>query len=298
MSILLVIGALGCLAASAWIVATDLIVGGPQRAAARRLQLYGSRPAATAGGRPAPARRRDLASPLAAIVLRIAPGRDRDQTAAQLQAAGMSKTRVETFLAAKAALAAGGAVGGLFLGSLAGRTTTALLLAVAGAGAGFIAPDIMVSRRGRARREQILRELPNALDLLAVIVEAGLGLDAALARYANRADGPLAEEIGLLGAELRVGASRADVFRRFAERTPAMETQTFVRAITAADKLGVSLSRTLRTQASDARKRRQLVAEQAANKAPIKMLFPTVLCIFPVLFVVVLAPAVLKLVAS
>jgi tight adherence protein C len=96
-------------------------------------------------------------------------------------------------------------------------------------------------------------------------------------------------------AELRIGASRTAVFKSFAERVPAPETQAFVRAIVTADQLGVSLSRTLRVQAQDARVRRQMVAEQRANKTPVKILFPTVFCIFPALFIVVLAPAVLVL---
>jgi tight adherence protein C len=129
-------------------------------------------------------------------------------------------------------------------------------------------------------------------------VEAGLGLDAAIARYAETADGPLAAELALLVTELRVGGSRPEAFRRFAARLDAPDAKSFVRAILHADQLGVSLAGTLRAQAGESRFRRQATVEEKANKAPVKMLFPTVLCIFPALFVVLLGPPVINLGSS
>jgi tight adherence protein C len=233
--------------------------------------------------------------PLARVTLRLTPGRERRKTALQLYAAGFGRVRPELFLAIKAGAAIGIGFLGALLGAGAGSGATAFLFGIAGAAVGFLAPDIVVRSRTRARREEVLADLPNALDLLAVIVEAGLGLDAALARYAQAADGPLGDELRLLVTELRVGTSRADVLKRFAERVPAPETKAFVRAVIQADQLGTSLSVTLRSLANEVRYRRQTLAEEQANKAPVKMLFPTVLCIFPVLFVVVLGPVVLNL---
>jgi tight adherence protein C len=293
--VLLVPLALACVAGAAWLVATDLVVGRPQRAALGRVRSYGRADAPASERRPARREGPDIVRPLAVLTLRMAPKRDRVRTASQLQAAGIAASRTDAFLALKAGLALGGLGVGVLVAAAGGRVGTGILLGVGVGAVGFVLPDIVVSRRARSRHDQVLRALPNALDLLAVIVEAGLGLDAALSRYAERSSGPLADEISLLVAELRVGTSRAAAFRGFATRVPALETQSFVRAITAADQLGVSLSKTLRTQAREARVRRQLLAEQDANKAPVKMLFPTVLCIFPVLFVVVLAPAVLSL---
>jgi tight adherence protein C len=266
------------------------------RAALARAASYGRRPDRSAaerrGGRELP-----FVDRLARLTIRVAPGRERGRTAAQLHSAGL-RIRPELFLAAKAGLAIGGFLVGLLIGATAGAAATALVLAACGAAVGFVLPDLLVRTRTRARREAILTELPNALDLLAVIVEAGLGLDAALARYAENADGPLAEEIGLLVTELRVGSSRAEVLKRLAERVPAPETKSFVRAVIHADHLGTSLGKTLRTQSQEVRYRRQAVAEETANKAPVKMLFPTVFCIFPVLFVIVLGPVLINLVSS
>ena len=280
---------------AAWLVVSELLRARAERAAIGRAASYG-RPVQVA--RPTHAPRRPsipLVEPLAHVTLRMAPRRDRGKTSAQLQAAGFAPSMVDRLLALKAASALFGLAVGALLGASLGGPATALVLAASCAAAGFAGPDVLLARRASARREQILRSLPNALDLIAVIVEAGLGLDAALARYAETADGPLAQEIALLTTEMRVGASRAAVFRGFAERVPAAETQAFVRAIVTADQLGMSLGRTLRGQAQDARFRRQALAEQRANKAPVKMLFPTVLCIFPALFVAVLGPAILNL---
>jgi tight adherence protein C len=159
-------------------------------------------------------------------------------------------------------------------------------------------PEAVVARRIRRRRERMQGELPGALDLVAVIVEAGLGIDAALQRYAANADGPLADEFRLLALELRLAGSREEAFGRFAERVPFPETKAFVRAVAHSDRLGVSLGASLRAQAGEARYRRQQAAEEQANKAPVKMLFPMVFCIFPCLLVIVLGPPVLRLMGS
>jgi tight adherence protein C len=267
------------------------------RASLARVAAYGHRAPAAVAAEPG-RRRLPLVEGLARVALRVAPGRDREKTVAQLHAAGFGRVRVEVFLALKTALALAGLGFGLLTGAALGGVVAALMLALIGGAVGFALPDVVLGIKGRSRREKILGELPNALDLLAVIVEAGLGLDAALVRYAETSKGPLGEEIALLVTEMRVGGSRAEVLKRFAERVPAPETKAFVRAVVHADQLGVSLSRTLRGQAQDVRVRRQSVAEERANKAPVKMLFPVVFCIFPILFVVVLGPAVLSLLQS
>jgi tight adherence protein C len=248
----------------------------------------------------APVQARDLriVDTLARVTLRIAPGRERGKTAAQLHRAGLERVRPETFLAVKAGVAAGLGTLGFTAGAAAGSAVRGIALLLIAAAIGFVVPDFVLQSRARKRQEAVLAELPNALDLLAVIVEAGLGLDAALARYAQTAETPLGAEIRIVVAELRVGKSRVEVLKRLADRVPAPETKAFVRAIVQADQLGSSLSGTLRSLAEEVRHRRQSTAEEIANKAPVKMLFPTVLCIFPVLFVVVLGPVLLQLVGS
>lgn len=291
--ILVLLLAIGCAAVALRLAAAEVAArrGG---AALTRVAAYG-RTETVAPESDGDARRhqRAAAERVGKTLARLTPGRDRERTLLQLQTAGLMSTRPETFLAVKGAAAVTGiALGGL-LGAGAGAVAAVLFAAMLGA-LGFIAPDVYLRRRAADRRERILGELPNALDLLAVIVEAGLGFDAALVRYADTAEGPLADEIRLLATELRVGA-RADAFKRLATRVDAPETKAFVRSVMHADHLGTSLSGTLRTQAADVRGRRETTAEERANKLPVKILFPTVFCIFPALFLVVLGPPLLNI---
>jgi tight adherence protein C len=170
-----------------------------------------------------------------------------------------------------------------------------MLMALAFGGVGFLMPDSIVSMKARKRKEQIKTELPDALDLLAVSVEAGLGFDGAISKLTDYMEGPLAEEFALTLSEIRIGESRQDALKKLSTRTGTQEVSTFVRAIIQADQLGISLGRILKVQAADTRLRRQAAAEEKAMKAPIKMLFPTVLFIFPAMFLVILGPAFLNL---
>jgi tight adherence protein C len=209
-------------------------------------------------------------------------------------AAGISRTVSPTgFLAAKGLLA----LSGLFVGSMLGaaRGAGGLLMGAIILGAtGFIAPDYGLTLKARGRKERIRADLPDALDLLAVSVEAGLGFDASLAKINEHMEGPLAEEFGLTLSEMRIGESRSEALKSLSERVDAQELSAFTRALIQADQLGTSLGRILRVQAADARLRRQAAAEERAMKAPIKMLFPTVLFIFPAMFLVILGPAILN----
>jgi tight adherence protein C len=162
-------------------------------------------------------------------------------------------------------------------------------------GLAYIAPAVVVSARARRRQAILGGELPDALDLLAVSVEAGLGFDGAVAKLTQHMDGPLSEEFELALGGMRIGESRADALKKLAERSGTPEVAAFVRSIIQADQLGTSLGRILRVQATDARLKRQAAAEERAMKAPIKMLFPTVAFIFPAMFIVVLGPALLGL---
>jgi len=130
---------------------------------------------------------------------------------------------------------------------------------------------------------------------MAVSVEAGMGFDGAIAKLTEHMHGPLADEFGLTLGEIRFGESRQDALKKLADRTETSELSSFVRAIIQADQLGISLGRILRVQATASRLKRQAAAEEKAMKAPIKMLFPTVLFIFPAMFLVILGPAFLNL---
>ena len=231
---------------------------------------------------------------LAKLVLRIHPKTTVDGVRGRLHAAGLGRTVSPTgFLAAKAAVGIGGLLLGMIFGTVAGGV--GLLLGVALGGVGFLAPDFVVGLRARKRRDLIRAQLPDALDLLAVSVEAGLGFDGALSKLTDNMDGPLTEEFGLTLNEIRIGESRQDALKKLSERCDTPEVSGFSRAIIQAEQLGISLGRILRVQATDTRLRRQAAAEEKAMKAPIKMLFPTVLFIFPAMFLVILGPAFLNI---
>jgi tight adherence protein C len=232
---------------------------------------------------------------LARWALRVNPRASTDAISMKLLGAGMSRTLSPTgFLAVKGTVALGGIFLGTMLGS--GKGAGGVLLGVVTLGAiGFMAPDYALTLKARSRREKIRADLPDALDLLAVSVEAGLGFDGALGKLSEHMDGPLADELGLTLSEMRIGESRQEALKRLGERVDAPELSAFVRAIVQADQLGTSLGRILRVQAADARLRRQAAAEERAMKAPIKMLFPTVLFIFPAMFLVILGPAILNI---
>jgi tight adherence protein C len=231
---------------------------------------------------------------LAGWALKANPRMSVDGIALKLLAAGVGRRLSPTgFLALKGAMA----LAGLFFGTVFGRMGgigLALLAALVLGGVGFFAPDYLLTLKARSRRERVRADLPDALDLLAVSVEAGLGFDAAVGKISEHMEGPLAEEFGLALSEMRIGESRQEALKRMAERVDAPELSAFVRAIIQADQLGTTLGRILRVQAADSRLRRQAAAEERAMKAPIKMLFPTVLFIFPAMFLVILGPAILN----
>ena len=232
---------------------------------------------------------------LASFALRLNPKASVDAIGARLIAAGLA-TRISAtqFLAIKTGAAGAGIVVGL-VGAAAATPVAGLLVAPVLAGLGFIAPDAVLTMRIKGRRERIRSELPDALDLLAVSVEAGLGLDGAIAKLTEHMDGALVEEFALTLGEMRIGEARPDALKKLADRVPAPELAAFVRSVLQADQLGISLGRILRVQAADSRLRRQAAAEEKAMKAPIKMLFPTAMFIFPAMFVVVLGPAMLNI---
>jgi tight adherence protein C len=236
-----------------------------------------------------------LRESLARWVLKVNPRTSMESISLRLLGAGLGRRISPTgFLAAKAVLAASGALLGVLFSSMAG-STTGLLFTFGLAAGGFFAPDYFVTLKARGRRERIKGDLPDALDLLAVSVEAGLGFDGAIAKITEHMDGPLADEFSLTLGEMRIGESRQDALKRLSERVDAPELSSFTRAIIQADQLGTSLGRILRVQAADSRLRRQAAAEEKAMKAPIKMLFPTVLFIFPSIFLVILGPAFMNI---
>jgi tight adherence protein C len=292
---MLLVLALACLAGSAFLLSE--VATQParlRRAAVSRAASYGRFVLRRGDTRSFGERAvKPMAAKLAQTVLKLSPKTTVEAVSLKLISAGMSVSP-QTFLAFKGAGAAGGLLFGLVLGASAAGAAAALLLGVVLAAVGWFAPEYVVASRARMRRETIRAALPDALDLLAVSVEAGLGFDASVAKITEHMAGPLSDEFALTLGEMRVGESRAEALKKMEQRVGAPELASFVRAIIQADQLGISLGRILRVQATDTRLKRQAAAEEKAMKAPIKMLFPTVLFIFPSMFIVILGPALLN----
>jgi tight adherence protein C len=162
-------------------------------------------------------------------------------------------------------------------------------------GGSFMYPDIMVNRIIDDRKKEISRKLPDILDLLVISVEAGLGFEQALDRTCTAVPGALSDEFRRMLHEIRIGATRANALRAMADRSDVPELRAFILAMLQADTFGVSISRLLRSQADEMRIKRRLMAQEKAQKAPVKMLFPLTFCIFPSIFVVILGPAMINI---
>ncbi|HSW42610.1 MAG TPA: type II secretion system F family protein [Patescibacteria group bacterium] len=186
----------------------------------------------------------------------------------------------------------------VFLFLLSTGLPMAIVLGAAGVVIGYIAPEFWLRRRIRARQKAILLQIPDALDLLTISVRAGLGFDSALAKVVEKMQGPLVDEFRRALAEVRVGKARRDALRDIVPRTEVPPLTNFVGAIIQAEQLGVSISKVLQVQSEQLRIERRQRAEEMAAKAPIKMLFPLVGCIFPSLFIVILGPAIILIVKN
>jgi tight adherence protein C len=173
-----------------------------------------------------------------------------------------------------------------------GAIGLALLFALVGAAVGFIAPEFWLGRKVSARSMAMTLQLPDALDLLTISVEAGLGFDAALAKVVEKMEGPLVDEFRQALAEVRMGRTRREALRDVATRADAQPVTNFIGAIVQAEQLGVPIAKVLQIQSNQLRIERRQRAEEAAAKAPVKMLFPMVGCIFPTIFIVILGPAI------
>lgn len=199
----------------------------------------------------------------------------------------------ERFLAVKGlGLLVLGALGALY--GLSGVGTLVLFTTI-GAAAGFFLPDLLLYNEGTKRQKKIQNALADAMDMLTVCVEAGLGFDAALAQVARNTRGPLSGEFARVIQEMQIGKSRSAALRGMVARTTAPELRGFVSAMVQAGELGISIAGVLREQAKEMRLKRRQRAEEAAQKVPIKILFPLIFFLFPALFVMIMGPGAITI---
>ncbi|MFN2569583.1 MAG: type II secretion system F family protein [Candidatus Dormibacteria bacterium] len=185
-------------------------------------------------------------------------------------------------------------VAGYGISVLIGLSGTTLLLGpVVGAVLGYLLPQSTLSRRIRKKQKEILLALPSALDLLTISVEAGLGFDAAMARVCDKYKNALSAEFDRVLDEVRLGRPRLEALDEMGRRNKVEELNNFVQSVIQSEQLGVGIANVLRIQSEEMRRRRRMRAEEQGQKAPLKMLFPMVGCIFPTLFVVLLGPGAL-----
>ncbi len=204
---------------------------------------------------------------------------------------------VPKLVAAKLVL--GGIAGGLGLLVVSGGPTAlTVLMAVAVTGVAYFLPELLLYSRSQERQEAIALELADTLDQMTIAVEAGLGFESAMARAGNNGKGPLAEELVRTLQDIAVGQPRREAYLALAERTGVQDLRRFIRAVVQADQYGVSIADVLRTQAQEMRLKRRQRAEEKAMQIPVKVIFPLILCILPTLFIVLLGPAVMDIVAT
>lgn len=226
----------------------------------------------------------------------LAPSSRKTTLAKRLGLAGL-KITAEQYSGWYLVGALGGSLVGLVIVLTGGHAgAKAVLIGLMLAAGGAMVPELSLSQQVTKRQLSIVRALPDVLDLLTVSVKAGLGFDSALLKVTEKMKGPLPQEMGQVLHEVKMGVTRRDALKSLAERTGVKELQSFVGTIIQADQLGVSISNVLQLQSEGLREHRRQVAEEKAMKAPVKMLFPLVLFIFPTLFIVLLGPAVLQIV--
>jgi tight adherence protein C len=238
-----------------------------------------------------------LSGPMLALRLmatRLSPANARTRIQHHLDVAGNTgRWTPERILALKGLGLLGGALGGLLVGLQSPGLL--LVLPVVGAVAGFFLPDVLLYNTGTKRQENLQRALPDALDMMTVCVEAGLGFDASLAQVARNTTGPLAAECSRVLQEMQFGKSRIQALRSMADRTTVAELRMLVSALVQASELGIPVATVLREQAQEMRVRRRQRAEESAQKVTVKILIPLIFCLFPALMIIVIGPGALSI---
>lgn len=215
----------------------------------------------------------------------------------RLVLAGLSgRFGAEEYVAGQVVGTAIGVLVGLLAGVAMEWSGMRVLAAVAGGGLlGFFAPALYVKQTRDVRVEAIEKELPDVLDVLAISVEAGVGLEGAIQAVVERFSSPLGDELGHMLSEMELGLSRREALQNLRSRTDIPDLNGFVLALLQADALGMPMTRVLQTQAEEMRRRRRGKVREAAAKLPVKILFPLIMFILPALFIVIIGPAIIRI---
>ena len=247
------------------------------------------------------AKRERLAALVEAMGERMGQMKNERQVRARMLQAGYRHPSAVYFYTGTRILLAGGLFGFVLITwPLAGVAGSRVVLGpLMGAAAGWLLPHIVLSRHIRKRQKGLQKALPDALDLMVICVEAGLGLNQALARVSEEMEhlsGPMSEELQIVNLEIRAGTPREEALKNMGERTNVSDLRALVAMLIQTDRFGTSIAQALRVQADNLRTARRQRAEEAAAKTTIKMIFPLVLFIFPAMFVVILGPAVFHII--
>jgi tight adherence protein C len=233
---------------------------------------------------------------LLGLARKLTPGSYEAKLDQWLALAGRPKSMPLTkLIAIKPALAFAGAISGVLLVT-SNPSPTVIGLGLFLTILLYFLPDLLIYNTGIKRQEAIQLEFPNTLDQMLISVEAGLGFEAAMERASSYGTGPLALELMRTLQDIQVGRPRQEAYEAMAERSTVADVRSFVLAVVQADKYGIGIANVLRAQAKQARVKRRQKAEEKAMKLPVKVLFPLMFCIFPVLFIVLLGPAVIKII--
>jgi tight adherence protein C len=235
---------------------------------------------------------------LVGVGRRVTPGDYAERVQKKLNVAGNPPGwTVDRVISLNVAGTGAGLLGGVLLALVLGKSGLPLgVCAVLGAVIGYFGPNLYIYQKGYDRTAKILRELPDALDLLSISVEAGLGFDAAVSQVARNTDGPLAAEFARVLQEMQIGLGRANALRAMGNRSTLPDLRSFCSAMVQADAFGIPVGQVLRVQSQEIRTKRRQRAEEAAQKIPVKIMVPLVLFILPALFVAVLGPAIISLI--
>jgi len=245
-----------------------------------------------------------IIEPLQARALKVGrrlSGRDAaDRIRHKLDVAGNPPTmNVDRVISGKVLLAVLGLLLGVSFAFILGTSGTVRIIMILGSPVlGFLIPNLYLHQKGHERSERMVRELPDAIDLLTISVESGLGFDAAVQQVARNTDGPLSDEFSRLLREMQIGMGRAEALRAMGERTSVPDVRTFIGAMVQADSFGIPVAQVLRVQSAEMRMKRRQRAEEKAQQVPVKMTVPLIFCILPCLFIAVMGPAVISLMAT